>query len=101
MNKPTILDPNDPGCLQSAQDFPATVESMEGVLALVVMLQADLSEIRREHEALKRICYLLVNNVTDEAVREEMHATYMLLAMRSDTPVKEGFDDMPHDDVRD
>lgn len=86
--------------MQSVQDSPATVGGLESVLALVVMLQAELTEIRHEHEALKRICYLLVNNVEDEALREEMHATYMLLAMRGGK-VKEGFEDMPQDDVRD
>ena len=42
-----------------------------------------------------------MNTVEDEALREEMHSTYMLLAMRSDNPVREGFEDMPGDDVRD
>lgn len=102
MMKPSKpIDPFDPANMQSAQSLAATVGDLEGVLALAVMLQADLTEIKREHEALKRICYLLVNNVSDEALREEMHATYMLLSMRSDNPVKEGFEDMPVDDVRD
>lgn len=87
--------------MQSVQDSPATVGGLESVLALVVMLQAELKEIRGEHEALKRICYLLVNAVEEEALREEMHATYMLLSMSTDNEVKEGFEDMPQDDVRD
>lgn len=81
--------------LQSAEDSPATVGSLEGVLALMILLQGDLREIRREHEALKRICYLLVNNVEDEELRDEMHSTYMLLAMTTEHEVKEGFEDMP------
>ena len=101
MKRPTVFDPFDPANLQSSEDFSATVGNLEGVLSLAVMLQADLTEIRREHEALKRICYLLVNTVEDEALREEMHSTYMLLAMRSDNPVKEGFEDMPGDEVQD
>lgn len=101
MMKPTFISSDDMGPMQSAQDLSATGRDLEGVLALAVMLQADLTEIRREHEALKRICYLLVNSVSDEALREEMHATYMLLATRSDTPIREDFEDMPGDDVRD
>jgi hypothetical protein len=101
MKRPDMFDPLDPANLQSAENLHATVGNLEGVLALAVMLQGDLTEIRREHEALKRICYLLVNTVQDEALREEMHSTYMLLAMRSDNPVKEGFEDMPGDDTKD
>ncbi len=96
MMKPSKpVDPFDPANMQSAQSLAATVGDLEGVLALVVMTQADLKEIRREHEALKRICYLLVNNVSDEELREEMHSTYLLLALSSENPVREGFEDMP------
>lgn len=57
-----------------------TVEAVETILATFKTLAREAERVTVEHEALKRVAYLLVENVADERLRDEMHATYTKMA---------------------
>lgn len=50
----------------------------------IAALQSKVEEIGREHEALKRVVYLLVAGTTDDELREEMHTTYTRISSGED-----------------
>lgn len=61
-------------------------EAVATVRDVIVGLQHRTQEISVEHEALKRVCYLLVMNVQDDQIKDEMHATYTRMAAGLTTP---------------
>lgn len=56
------------------------IEAVETVLNTIKGLGQQVDVLTKKVEALERVSYLLVQNVTDEELRDEMHAIYTKIA---------------------
>lgn len=66
--------------VQNNSSDSEAIEAVEVVLTTLKTLAHQVERVTVEHEALKRVAYLLVENTTDEHLRDEMHATYTKMA---------------------
>lgn len=56
------------------------IEAVEIVLSTIKGLGQQVDTLTKKNDAMERVMYLLVQNVSDEKLRDEMHSTYTKIA---------------------
>lgn len=56
------------------------IEAVEIVLKTIQGLGQQVDTLTKKSEAMERVMYLLVQNVSDSELRDEMHALYTKIA---------------------
>lgn len=62
------------------------IEAVEIVLNTIKGLGQQVDILTKKSDAMERVMYLLVQNVSDTELRDEMHAIYTKIAAGLDTP---------------